>query len=251
MLASSTGGLEGRRCPGGSRPAVGVTIDSTGWETINLTTITTRSVSKQLKTLTKGLVQLLENKEYHIKKWILTTFNDKTDDIEDNVKLRIVTGNVKNFSKSLSEIKFHGGGDYAERATQGALACYGSGMVPVLMLPPGLLRTMEETPQEGLVVMFTDHQTKDLHLEARLLELVQEKELRVVVVLVPRYYGEVGDPSWNLYMNISDGRTFDMKDVSKEHLVEQVAGLMEEPCAPGEGLVPWLLSSSHRDGREV
>ena len=45
------------------------------------------------------------------------------------------------------------------------------------MLPPGLLRTMEETPREGLVVMFTDHQTKDLHLEARLLELVQEKDL--------------------------------------------------------------------------
>ena len=37
------------------------------------------------------------------KKWILTTFNDKNDDIADNVELRIVTGNVKNITKSLND----------------------------------------------------------------------------------------------------------------------------------------------------
>ena len=115
----------------------------------------------------------------------------------------------------------------------------------MLLLILGLLRTMEEIPRHGLVVMFTDHKTKDLHLEARLLELIEEKELRVVVVLVPRYYGKVGDQSWSLYMNVSAGRTFNMKDFSEEHLLEQVAGLMEEPCAPGEGVVSWSVNPLH------
>ena len=69
--------------------------------------------------LTNGLLDELVALDFIIPMWVLTTFNDFGPGLEENVELRVVTTDVSEFRTSINDITFSGGGDLAERATQG------------------------------------------------------------------------------------------------------------------------------------
>ena len=93
----------------------------------------------------------------------------------------------------------------------------------------GLLFTMQNMPPKGIVVVFTDHQTKNYNLESDINSLRTEKNLDVIVVLAPKYSGSANDASWQVYDRVSDG-VFDMESSTLDQLVTEVSRRAEAKC---------------------
>jgi len=204
--------------------SIGFAIDNTG---------SVSSSSVGVMALSRGLINNIVAQEYIIPRWVLVTFNDHPsmtsssppteEDILLNTDLRIVTGNVDLFRSKLNDIAFNGGGDGPERATQ------------------GLWVTLNNLPRHGIALIFTDHQSKDLDMESALTELKDDKDIKIFVVLAPRYSGTVGDASWNLYNRLSDGRIYNMADFNATHFLKEVVQVVGETCE--ENIPPLILSS--------
>jgi len=211
--------------------SIGFAIDNTG---------SVSSSSKGVMSLSNGLIDDINALHYIIPKWVLVTFNDfdwgttpsswmmstvKTSssptetfslpteaEIERNTDLIIVTDNANLFRSRLNDITFSGGGDGPERATQ------------------GLWVTLNNLPEHGIALLFTDHQSKDLDMESALIELRDKKNIKIFVVLAPKYSGAVGDASWNLYKRLSQGRIYDMKDFNATQFLNEVVQMVGETC---------------------
>jgi len=206
--------------------SIGFAIDNTG---------SVSSSSVGVMALSNGLIDNIVALNYMIPKWVLVTFNDypstvpskttetsssPTDtpspsteaDIALNTDLRIVTDKVSLFKSSLNNITFSGGGDGPERATQ------------------GLWVTLDNLPKHGIALVFTDHQSKDLDMESALIELRDAKNIKIFVVLAPKYRGTVGDASWNLYTRLSEGRIYNMKDFNATQFLNEVVQVVGETC---------------------
>ena len=88
---------------------------------------------------------------------------------------------------------------------------------------------MQNMPPKGIVVVFTDHQTKNYNLESDINSLRTEKNLDVIVVLAPKYSGSANDASWQVYDRVSDG-VFDMETSTLDQLVTEVSQRAEAKC---------------------
>jgi len=238
--------------------SIGFAIDNTG-------SVSTSSVG--VMALSNGLIDNILSLEYIIPKWVLVTFNDnpyypstemyyttrttyypptetyytttapyypttatyypstasyypttvtyyppKERDITLNTDLRIVTDDVDLFRTSLNDITFSGGGDGPERATQ------------------GLWVTLTNLPKHGIALLFTDHQSKDLDMEPALTELRDKKNIKIFVVLTPKYSGSVGDASYEVYSRLSEGRIYNMADFNATQFLNEVVQVVGETC---------------------
>lgn len=89
---------------------------------------------------------------------------------------------------------------------------------------------MTNLPQHGVVLVFTDAPSKHLGLEEGLIALRDEKELKIFIVLAPRYNGLVNDSSWNVYENLSEGRIYNMADFNRSTFIEEVVQVVGSNC---------------------
>ena len=80
---------------------------------------------------------------------------------------------------------------------------------------------MQKMPWNGVVVVFTDHKTKNYNLERDINLLRNEKNLDVIVVLAPKYGGMVNDTSWQVYQRVSN-RVFNMENSTLHQLITEV-----------------------------
>jgi len=192
--------------------SIGFAIDNTG---------SVSSSSVGVMALSNGLIANIVALEYIIPQWVLVTFNDHPNatssppteaDIALNTDLRIVTNDVNLFRTSLNDITFNGGGDGPERATQ------------------GLWVTLTNLPEHGIALLFTDHQSKDLNMEPALTELRDKKNIKIFVVLTPKYSGSVGDASYEVYSRLSEGRIYNMADFNATQFLNEVVQVVGETC---------------------
>ena len=77
-------------------------------------------------TLSNNILDAIIASKFDIPQFVLTTFNDSpSENVEDNVDLRVDTADATEFRNSLNSISFGGGsGELAERATQGTKSDY-------------------------------------------------------------------------------------------------------------------------------
>lgn len=184
--------------------SIGFSIDNTG---------SVRDVGGNVIRLTNELLSIVANQNYTIPNWVLTTFNDHGDNITQNVDLRLETTSMAHFSSSLNLIRFSGGGDDSEQAMQ------------------GLYVTLDKMPHNGVVLLFTDSPTKNLHLQAQLIAMRDEKEITIFVVLTPGYFGTKHDASWKVYVNLSEGRIYDLLNFDKDQFFQEVVHVIGSSCA--------------------
>merc|ERR1719369_2205437 len=183
--------------------SIGISIDNTG-------SVSTSAVN--VMSLTNGILSQLAEDGFNIPTWVLTTFNDHGDDHVENTKLVVTTSNIKEMNASLNAIRFSGGGDGPERATE------------------GMLLTLQNLPQHGVVLVFTDHQTKDLDLVDDIIALKNKKDIEIYIALAPSYNGRVGDESWIAYQNISNGNIFNLADFSRDQFISDIVQIIGKSC---------------------
>ena len=177
--------------------------------------------------LTNGLVAQLVHRNYTIPGWVLTTFNDYGDNSDRNVELRVTTTSQMTFSDSLNSIRFSGGGDAAEQATQGFILL----TIIHFIIITGLLVTMRNMPKNGVVLVFTDNPSKNLGLQDELIALRNEKAITIFFVLAPRYYGTVNDASWKVFDNLSGGRIYNLANFDRAQFFNEVVQIIGSTCA--------------------
>ena len=97
--------------------------------------------------------------------------------------------------------------------------------------------TLQNLPQHGLAIVFTDNPSHDLGIEGQLITLRDEKRAKIFIVLAPKYHGTIGDDSWQVYDRLSEGRIYNMADFNATHFIEDVAMVVGEDCE-GSNLVP-------------
>ena len=82
----------------------------------------------------------------------------------------------------------------------------------------------------GLALIFTDAQTKDVHLEDEIITLRNRKKIKIFIALAPNYQGTVGDDSWLAYERISEGRIFNMAVYNNTRFISEVVSAVGENC---------------------
>jgi len=172
--------------------------------------------SKSILSLANGILDQLAEDKFNIPTWVLATFNDggkgKDDNHPDNTNLVVVTNKFKKMKTSVNKIKFICSKKGPERATQ------------------GMLLTLHAMPQHGAVLVFTDDGSKNLDLIDDIIALKNEKDLKIYIVLAPKYKAKVGDASWVAYQNISDGNVFNLKDFSKDKFISAIVQEIGTMC---------------------
>ena len=116
------------------------------------------------------------------------------------------------------------------------LLIYANLLVPCLylvhlILLPGLSVTLQKMPHNGVVLLFTDSPSKNLQLEAELIAIRDEKKITIFVVLTPGYFGTKHDASWKVYVNLSEGRIYDLLNFDKDQFFQEVVHVIGSSCA--------------------
>ena len=92
---------------------------------------------------------------------------------------------------------------------------------------------MQKMPSRAVLFLLTDSPTKNRQLESEIISYGKEKDISVIVVIAPKYNGEFGDASWNLYQRISDGRVFVLPSLDFENLFREARQLEGMNCFKG------------------
>ena len=92
---------------------------------------------------------------------------------------------------------------------------------------------MQKMPSRAVLFLLTDSPTKKHQLESEIVSYGKEKDISVIVVIAPKYNGEFGDASWNLYQRISDGRVFVLPSLDFENLFREARQLEGMNCFKG------------------
>ena len=82
---------------------------------------------------------------------------------------------------------------------------------------------MQKMPSYGVVVLFTDTSTKNHQLENEIIAYGKEKDIDVIVVFTPKYSGQVGDASWQVYQRVSKRRVFELKMFDFDQILGKVS----------------------------
>ena len=93
-------------------------------------------------------------------------FNDKGNDINENVEVREATDDVVRFKQEIIGLEFesyNGGRDSKERLMQGL-------KIAVLQSPP-----------KSLIVVFTDNGSKNLKLKNDIMRMKKEKNIEIFI----------------------------------------------------------------------
>ena len=90
-----------------------------------------------------------------------------------------------------------------------------------------------------MVILFTDHKTKNHQLENEIVSYKKEKDIDVIVVLAPKYSGTINDPSWQVYDSVSQGKVFNMGTVDPDQLLGNVSQIAEKNCFAGGNLLAY------------
>ena len=96
---------------------------------------------------------------------------------------------------------------------------------------------MQNMPPHSVVILFTDHETKNHQLENEIVSYKKEKDIDVIVVLAPKYSGTVNDSSWQVYDRVSQGKVFNMGTFNSDQLHGEVSQIAEMNCFAGGNLL--------------
>jgi len=183
---------------------IGFAIDNTG---------SNSGSSTSISRFVNDIVDALISEDFKIPQYVATTFNDDaqvTKTIQNSAS-------VDDLKRSINEIRYSGGGDLPERATE------------------GILKTLQQLEVDGVLLAFTDAPTKDPNLESKILAEKRNKNAKIFIILTPQYLGSEGDESWNLYKRISDNNVFNMADISKEKVIESLIKEVADNCLGNSG----------------
>merc|ERR1719458_1782623 len=192
---------------GGAHGSLGVSIDTTG---------SMSDDQSGVITLSNNILDAILASKFEIPQFVLTTFNDSpSENVEDNVELRVDTADATEFRNSLNSISFGGGsGELAERATQ------------------GMLVTMQTLQSKAVMLVFTDAGSMNLELKEELIRLRDEKDIKIFIILAPAYNGgTVGDASWQMYQELATPeRVKNMADVTAEEVIAEIVAGIGDNC---------------------
>ena len=93
-------------------------------------------------------------------------FNDKGNDINENVEVREATDDVVRFKQEIIGLEFesyNGGRDSKERLMQ------------------GLKMAVLQSPPKSLIVVFTDNGSKNLKLKNDIMRMKKEKNIEIFI----------------------------------------------------------------------
>ena len=101
---------------------------------------------------------------------------------------------------------------------------------------------MQKMPSRAVLFLLTDSPTKKHQLESEIVSYGKEKDISVIVVIAPKYNGEFGDASWNVYQRISNGRVFVLPSLDFHDLFREARQLEGMNCFKGRHQTTLLLS---------
>jgi hypothetical protein len=90
---------------------------------------------------------------------------------------------------------------------------------------------MRNLPKHSVLLAFTDNPTKNLELRDALIRMRDEKDIRVFIILAPKYHGITTDESWKLFQRLADGRVFNMDKLTVDDLLKEFVTHLNNSCA--------------------
>ena len=85
---------------------------------------------------------------------------------------------------------------------------------------------MQKMPRHGIAILLTDSPTRNREIESEIVSYGEERDIDVMVVISPRWRGSLdkdGDPSWQLFNRVSQGRVFNMEKYESRQLFDNVS----------------------------
>ena len=177
---------------------------------------TTKSVKPDkdsIFNLTQRVVDRIQETNTNIPSYLLVTFNDRGNDILENVEVREATDDVIRFKQEIIGLEFesyNGGRDSKER------------------LMHGLLMAVQESPEKSLIVVFTDNGSKNLRLKTEIMRIKEEKNQEIYIVLTPIYEGYPNDKSLQVYDEVAE--VFFINEVGADQFLGKVEEFEEKNC---------------------
>jgi len=177
---------------------------------------TTKSVKPDkdsIFNLTQKVVDRIQETNTNIPSYQLITFNDKGNDITENVEVREPTDDVVRFKQEIIGLEFesyNGGRDSKERLMQ------------------GLMVAVSESPPKSLIVVFTDNGSKNLKLKKDIMRMKDEKNVEIFIVLTPIYEGRARDKSLEVFNEVS--QVFPINEVGADMFLQTVEEFEESNC---------------------
>jgi len=177
---------------------------------------TTKSVKPDkdsIFNLTQKVVDRIQETNTNIPSYLLVTFNDKGNDINENVEVREATDDVVRFKQEIIGLEFesyNGGRDSKERLMQ------------------GLKMAVLQSPPKSLIVVFTDNGSKNLKLKNDIMRMKKEKNIEIFIVLTPIYEGRARDKSLEVFNEVS--QVFQINEVGADMFLQTVEEFEESNC---------------------
>ena len=170
-------------------------------------------MAKALPTIKKLISKLVESRS-KIPTWVLTSFNDP------DVKLVKKTNNVKELRSGLKQLKYGGGGDLDEEAFRGALPGIWTWHLNNF---PGIEVTLNNMPDQGVILVVTDAGTKHRELAKAIKKKSGKKNIKIFIAFSPRCLAsELCSLSMPSYNRVSEGRIFNMTAFNRKKFFESV-----------------------------
>jgi len=164
---------------------------------------TTASMAQALPMVKKMVTSLTDSK---VPKWVLTNFNDP------DVELVMSTPDVEDLRWGLDELKYGGGGDIWEQVLK------------------GIKVTLENMPDNGVILVVTDAGTKMQQLEKSIKKKSEEKNVKIFFAFSPWCQALCAD-SMPVYNRLSGGRIFNQTDFERETFFKSVVYTVQHPCS--------------------
>ena len=185
--------------------------------------------------MVKKMISDLVKSAPKIPTWVLISFNDP------DAKLVKKTSNVAELKKSLDSLDYNGGGDLPEVALKGGIfdqqfsnykqrITYESSLCLSkdiscswcnLVFRSGLDITLDEMPNNGVVLVVTSAGSHQLELEKSIKEKSSKKNVKIYFTFSPFCREACGD-SLPVYKRLSDNRMFNLSDFSSKSFLETV-----------------------------
>ena len=91
---------------------------------------------------------------------------------------------------------------------------------------------MTHLPKNSVLLVFTDDGTKDLDMENQIIQLRDEKQIKIIMIMAPEFRGGLlggllGHQSVELYKRLSEGRFYNMKNFKVEDLIKDVEYIVD------------------------
>merc|ERR1711974_246574 len=159
---------------------------------------TTASMAKALPMVKEMILKLVESRS-KIPTWVLTSFNDPA------VSLVKKTNKVKDLRSSLNKLEYGGGGDLEEEAFQ------------------GIEVTLDNMPDNGVILVVTDAGTKKKELEKSKKKKSAKKNIKIFIAFSPKCMAaKFCSESMPGYNRVSEGRIFNQTDFDTEKFFNSV-----------------------------